>query len=1085
MHQAIVDPATFDVEDSDEEDDVIRNIGSSSISTLEAIKTKLIRRPSKASNSGRHSQRSAVGNSSEELARRAELKRLMHKRIQEELKSEEEVVTPRDLVQSRNHESGSQSGLPGGGPRDTIEFSVDEMNEIRDNGFKYASWGGIALALPVDETQALALGRRSSRLEPTCRSGDTIGTENYAAPNERGSISQMPPSPELCPVNLSSPRGSGSEHSWCLSYSHSHLASVLGIQEDFAHQPSECNGADDGTPEEEGPKDGSDSRTQEKPANSKENATGQDSPDSVEQPHRSPRPGGIDPASEQGVKSDDKEQQDSDTALYQDSSLDLWLRSQELQSSLSSSTQRSRSTALGKLCESYSRDMEAMATGDAVKPHTTPATPEVHQDAATRNHLPSAWLQSRDTQADAKKTNDLAEANTPNITGTGGNHIVTLDQPPTVAHEELSSHYVSSRYTTMPNSAQSSHRSSLRSLVELFGSSKGASIFSPFSPFYRPTTADRRTETDESGVSSYKTAQNALPARHVGAPNVHPSQQHTAQTYSQALSDTSSFKQREEELRSVKQRFGQSQFGRGRNLPAVSKFREEFDDSRVPIGAKVSILSKLHLHPVRKARYARDLPRMVESDGEIFQNPSALQPQQTAVAMPMGARKRSISFDKDQKPHVEESATGKWKRALRTEAERRQTRRRDSLSKLYTHDPEEDQACAMTNEQETTKHIRENNTADNTDDDHPSPRAYSPTSAGNTTLKPPVDIQCNRTPVTDISGRLFRTWSRQLSRTPSPQALPAVHVVGGRQEPRRFSTPPESWAKWPSHNRTERTGPAGENDIVVPRDFVSPHPGGFVGTTVGAKTQSRDGFRSGRPRTFSSSLGRAVKNKVTKIIPGRNEFPKPHNSRGKQIKYLEYPELELLPMQGGYKDVQALEDQIETMKNGSSRAEGKPRNPSILGVRLIQDVQNLRYGNDDAHTSDANEHPAAIPPHRPPPVVSCTVSGTTAKRSGTPPSHVSYDDCVPKHMLDENDSIKSHDTVLVKRSQSHVSRGSGPAIINDRTKYMTWNGRSRRQPVLLQSTIDFGAELDDMLTAARAKAMQVGNGEDMQKATAV
>ncbi|RYO79291.1 hypothetical protein DL766_009669 [Monosporascus sp. MC13-8B] len=860
MHQAIVDPATFDVEDSDEEDDIIRNIGSSSISTLEAIKTKLVRRLSKASNSGRHPQRSVVGNSSEELARRAELKRLMHKRIQEELKSEEEVVTPGDLVQSHNQESGSQSGLPGGGPRDTIEFSVDEMNEIRDNGFKYTSRDGIALALPVDRTQALALGRRSSCLESTCRSGDTIGTENHAAPNERGSISQVPPSPELCPVNLLSPRGLDSEHSWCLSYSHSHLASVLGIQEDSAHQPSECNAADDGVPEEEVPKDGSDSRTEEKPANPKENATGQDSSDSAEQPHRSPRPGGIDPASEQGVKSDDKEQQDSDTALYQDSSLDLWLRSQELQSSLSSSTQRSRSTALGKLRESYSRDMEAMATGDAVKPHTALALPEVHQDAATRHHLPCAWLQSHETQADAKKTNDLAEANTPNVTGTGNNHILTLDQPPTDAHEESSSHYMSSRYTTIPNSAQSSHRSSLRSLVELFGSSKGASIFSPFSPFYRPTTQDRRTETDESGVSSYKTAKNALPAIH------------------------------------------------------------------------------------------------------------------TAVVMPMRAGKRSTSFDKDKKPHVEESATGKWKRALRTEAERRQARRRDSLSKLYTHDPEEDQACVLTNEHETTKHIRENSTADNTDDDHPSPRAYSPMSVGNTTLKPPVDIQRNRTPVIDISGRLFRTWSRQLSRTPSPQGPPAVHVVG---------------------------------------------------------------------------------------------------------------ELELLPMQGGYKDVQALEDQIETMKNGSSRAEGKPRNPSILGVRLIQDVQNLRCGNDDAHTSDANEDPAALPPHRPPPVVSCTVSGTTAKRSEAPPSHVSYDDCVPKHMLDENDSIKSHDTVLVKRSKSHVSRRSGPAVTNDRARYMTWNGWSRRQPVLLQSTIDFGAELDDMLTAARAKAMQAGSGEEMQKATAV
>ncbi|RYP06300.1 hypothetical protein DL764_003227 [Monosporascus ibericus] len=515
MHQAIVDPATFDVEDSDREDDIIRNIGSSSTSRLEVIKTKLIRRLSKASNSGRHSQRSVVGNSGEELARRAELKRFMHKRIQEELESEEEVVTLGDLVQSRNHESGSQSGLPRGGPRDTIEFSVDEMNEIRDNGFKYASGEGIALALPVDETQALALGRRSGHLESTCRFGDATGTGNHAAPNERVSISQMPPSPKLCLVNIPSPRGSGSEYSWRLSYSNSHLASILGAHEDSTHQASECNDTDDGVPEEEGPKDGNDSSTLEKPANPKENVTGQDSLDSAEQPHHSPQPGGVDPANNQGVKSDDKEQQDADTALCPDSPLDLWLRSQDLQSSLSSSTEQSRSTALGKITESYGEEMEAMATRNVVTLHTTLTLPEVHQDVATQNHSPSAWLQSRDPQAGAKRSNNLAETNTPTISGTKGNHIVTLDQLPTDADEESSSHYTSSRYAAMPNSAQPSHRSSLRSLVELFGSSKGASIFSPFSPFYRATTADRRTETNESGELPTYIHHNVTSPKHI------------------------------------------------------------------------------------------------------------------------------------------------------------------------------------------------------------------------------------------------------------------------------------------------------------------------------------------------------------------------------------------------------------------------------------------------------------------------------------------------------------------------------------------------------------------------------------------
>ncbi|KAG7103994.1 hypothetical protein HYQ44_015306 [Verticillium longisporum] len=65
-----------------------------------------------------------LGASEEEMARRAELKRIMHKRIQEELKSEEEQPEPSTGSASAVKYSTTPIDFPGGGPRDHLEFSI-------------------------------------------------------------------------------------------------------------------------------------------------------------------------------------------------------------------------------------------------------------------------------------------------------------------------------------------------------------------------------------------------------------------------------------------------------------------------------------------------------------------------------------------------------------------------------------------------------------------------------------------------------------------------------------------------------------------------------------------------------------------------------------------------------------------------------------------------------------------------------------------------------------------------------------------------------------------------------------------------
>lgn len=133
-YQNIVDLDDVEVEDSDDDvpgrDKKEPGLGMG-MGKLGSFKTKLIRRISHRVDT-KPDPKPHVGTSEEELARRAELRRLMHKRIREELKSEEEeedsrLPSPQQISIVNNCK---EPGLPGGGPRDTIEFSVSGCDEL-------------------------------------------------------------------------------------------------------------------------------------------------------------------------------------------------------------------------------------------------------------------------------------------------------------------------------------------------------------------------------------------------------------------------------------------------------------------------------------------------------------------------------------------------------------------------------------------------------------------------------------------------------------------------------------------------------------------------------------------------------------------------------------------------------------------------------------------------------------------------------------------------------------------------------------------------------------------------------------------
>ncbi|KAI6381457.1 hypothetical protein MCOR25_001153 [Pyricularia grisea] len=118
------------IDDSDSGPDSPQPRRSRASSTLHFVKSHL--RKHMSQDSLQRQSRTTIGSSTEELARRAELRRLMRKRIQEELQTEDSRDMESDVPSTVLRSSAPPphcDQLPGGGPRDNLEFSVIEAIE--------------------------------------------------------------------------------------------------------------------------------------------------------------------------------------------------------------------------------------------------------------------------------------------------------------------------------------------------------------------------------------------------------------------------------------------------------------------------------------------------------------------------------------------------------------------------------------------------------------------------------------------------------------------------------------------------------------------------------------------------------------------------------------------------------------------------------------------------------------------------------------------------------------------------------------------------------------------------------------------
>lgn len=172
------------VADCDSDDDDNASLSArKSPKTLDAVRTKLIQHMSQNSDMRRHS-RTTVGHSEEELARRAELRRFRQKRIQDELESGGSI----DEGSNTSHRSTRylspliDLGQPRGGPRDTIEFTVDNSSIIQ--GPPAPPRAG-----PLESSQRQGSCPQLSSDKPDSTAGEANHDESCPAPDRTSTTS--------------------------------------------------------------------------------------------------------------------------------------------------------------------------------------------------------------------------------------------------------------------------------------------------------------------------------------------------------------------------------------------------------------------------------------------------------------------------------------------------------------------------------------------------------------------------------------------------------------------------------------------------------------------------------------------------------------------------------------------------------------------------------------------------------------------------------------------------------------------------------------------------------------------------------
>ncbi|ROW06874.1 hypothetical protein VMCG_04158 [Cytospora schulzeri] len=893
---ASVQLAELIVEDSDDDhdDEPVQDSKSKSNSTFQTVKSRIRRHLSQDS-------LSRPSETAEQIARRAEVKRLLRKRIQEELRSETDVppsTPPRHIP--------GQAILAVNGPRDTIEFTVDEnkrdkeLARLKTHHLANSAQHRYRLSNPFSKKSSDAsVGKENHRLDGRAASlPDWANVESEASlrdchlgVRERSSMPDIPKSPTLLPVQGSPLNDASSLTSWRLSLSEDKLDDftpdkALPLSWHSANSAASYTMTDVRKPEPL-----SRQRSQSSPLTARDyNAANifHSRQASLNSTIRNRIPA-------------------SETLVRDESPVGLWLRTQNMQFRPSTTSQSPS--------EQGSEDQHDQHDHQVIH-HQTKA-----EDAVTTT--PTGTVRSR-RQYTTKRTSATllpGPAHRTNVV-----RAVMLPE----AHSVLSSVQLPA---TVPPGDSPSRSFQVKPLPNPPRRGLSGLKLSSFKWNQSPNKSHNNLKLHPPASSGPRSSAQCL--------SLHKARQ----TTTEAGSETSSFVRREAELQAVEERFRDSHLRTEPRVPIESKFREIFDhDGDSNAINRNSFLSILHSNIQKRDRLAAienldgngtDHITFVQGPSQKpdprLRGPSSLKPPDHGhLQVPVASHGHSVArssgtshgssrkSDESGRPRGFSSSkegdetAQMWKRALRAGSKSRSSRG-SALSDVLVA-PTHPGVASEFKELPAAPQPSENRSVNISP-----PSGHSPTCD----IRASQDDDATFQETLIRSNTILRGWAHQLERQEAEaRQRSQSHGPVSSLPFQATKMPPASWARFSSHNREQRNAAAGEADNIKAKDFAVKEISA-TGDVNWTTDKLQDGVAPPRSvgRFFSDKFALTFKTRWSKLIPGLSAAPSRdrsmHGGRRSSIQSggsLEYPELELLPSAGRYRELRALEREIDEMK---------------------------------------------------------------------------------------------------------------------------------------------------------------------------
>ncbi|KUI73985.1 hypothetical protein VM1G_09162 [Cytospora mali] len=929
---ALVQLAELIVEDSDDDngdhdEDPAQDSRNRSTSTLRAVKS-CIRRHLSQDSLSRQSE------TEEQVARRAEVKRLLRKRIQEELRTEAGIVSSEPPTPSRL--VSSQANLAASGPRDTIEFTVDgnkrdkELAKLKVRHLTTPEKNRHRLSNPFSASPAESVVEASCRPDSRAASlpewvdeSKIPQAENNNGIQDRPCIPGIPDSPALLPVPSPASYDASSLVSWRLSPSADKLDDLFAPEKESSmsrpvtNSHASCSMADD---RKTGPFKRQRSKSSPLTIHDSNTATRYHS-------------------RQVSLDSVIRERIPASVSLVRDESpVGLWLRAQSMQFRPSTTSrppsENGSETPNAQKETKYQIEVQDAITATAANTIRTCRQSSLHGS-------PRQFGSTIKAKTDSFETNRSIDCHKGRVIAhvlPGPSHrvnIVPAPKPPE-AHAGFSSVEPSAIVPASDSTAQSCDLKPL-----------------PNQP--RKGLGGLRLPSFKWNHVSDKSQNSSIPnltaSSRPGSSSPSLSLSNGRRTIMEPGSETSSFVRREAELQAVEERFRNSHLRLEPLVPFESRFKEIFDHDGDPNAiSRNSLLNKL-----RQSVPKRHKPETFENlDGngsdriasvnEPLRKPDP-QPYSTSspktsdhghLKIPVAGygsrRERSsgTSLRSSRKSGESERPRGFssskegdetaqiWKRALRAETESRSPR-----GSLLSNVPEAPPLSGAVSE---VKGVPTTPQPSNNKSLSPSPPGiHSPTCSE----RPSRDNEATFRETLMRSNAILQQWANQLDNEvveAEERSRDHASVSGLFLQATRM--PLASWARFPSHTRKERNATAGEADDIKSRDFAVKKI-----SAAGEVNWTTDKLHGGLPpptgigHSFSGKFASTIKARWSKFIPGSSGTPSRkrlmQGGRRSSIQAggnLEYPELELLPSAYRYKELRALEREIDEIKGVKSKS---------------------------------------------------------------------------------------------------------------------------------------------------------------------